>query len=225
MTPRAKRPGDIRCGGIYGEKYRQRPEKRGEQCEQWVDPEVGFCSMHKEIPEERRCKGKGLPHLAMKNQQVCGIHGGKTPQALKAAERRGAEADLEAKITKVLARLDIAPVDNPLSALSQLAGQVVAWQQALAAKVNELTELRYQDAKGGEQLRSEVALYERAMDRCNTVLGNISRLNIDERMAVINERQADRVMEAIDALLEHLGIFGDQAVAAKRIVARKLRAA
>lgn len=224
MVARKPRPGDVRCAGIYGEKYRVE-ELRGTQCIQPVDPTIGYCGMHKEIPADRRCSGGGRPHYAMNNQGVCGIHGGKAPQNLRAAERRGAEADLEAKISKTLARQGVSPVDNPLAALSQLAGQVVAWQEALAERVNELTDIRYQDAKGGEQLRSEIALYERAMDRCNTVLGNISRLNIDERMAAISESQAARVLEAIDAVLEHLGVFGDQAVAAKRVAARKLRAA
>lgn len=223
MSNRKPRPDDVRCAGIYGDKYRNE-ELRGTQCVQQVNPEIGFCSMHKPIPEERRCKGGGRPHLAMIGQKVCGIHGGRTRQAKAAAARRVNEAKLERQMTNTLARMNVASVDNPLAALSTLAGQVVAWQGALADRVNDLTDIRYQDAKGGEQLRAEVALYERAMDRCNTVLGTISRLNIDERMAVISEKQAERVIAAIDAVLDFLGITGDQAVAAKRIAAQKLRA-
>lgn len=224
MSGRKPRPDDVRCQGIYGEKYRVEA-LRGTQCVQPVDPAVGYCGMHKEIPEDRRCHGKGKPHYAMKNQSLCGIHGGKAPHMLAAAERRGAEAELEVKVSKVLAKLDVAPVDNPLVALSQLAGQVVAWQDALAERVNSLTEIRYEDAKGAEQLRAEVSLYERAMDRCNTVLGNIGRLNIDERLARVTEKQAETIIKAIDAGLLAAGITGEQAIQVKTTVAKRLRAA
>lgn len=216
-------PDGQRCRGIYGEKYKGDPELIGTRCLQ-PGGDDGYCAQHRQIPEDRRCKGKGKPHWAMQGQTVCGIHGGKAPQNLKAAERRIAEADLEAKVMKTLARLDVGPVDNPLTALSQLAGQVVAWQEALAERVNALTEIRYLGG-AGEQLRAEVALYERAMDRCNTVLGNIARLNIDERLAKVSEQQAEKIIGALDALLVHLGISGDQAVEAKKFLARKLRSA
>lgn len=224
-----------RCAGIYGPKYKKDPELIGTQCRQPIPPGKEFCDRHW-VPPEKRCTARYSPHnlegkaglpctnRKMTGQQICGFHGGHAFQNKAAGLRRVAEEKLERQVSNTLARLDVEAVDNPLAALSQLAGQVVAWQNALADKVNALSEVRYQDARGGEQLRSEVALYERAMDRCNTVLGTISRLNIDERMAVINEKQTDRVIAAIEAVLDFLGVTGDQAVAAKRIAAQKLRA-
>jgi hypothetical protein len=155
-------------------------------------------------------------------QHICRYHGANAPQNRKAAERRVAEAELEAGVRRQLAYTNVVPVDNPLTALAELAGQVVAFKDALVGRVNALSEIRYQ-AGSGEQIRAEIVLYERALDRCNTVLTNMGRLNIDERLAKVTEQQAEKLVSIIDALLAHLSITGEQAVEAKRFLARRLR--
>ncbi|MEW2164414.1 hypothetical protein AB0912_15680 [Streptomyces sp. NPDC007084] len=184
---------------------------------------------------ERRCtghkkgtggeRGERCKAWALKGQTVCRVHGGSAPQNRAAGERRVAEARLEEETRRALAILDVPPVENPLTALSELAGQVIAWKDALAERVNELHRIRYTDDKNAEQLRSEVVLYERAMDRCVTVLGTIGRLRIDERLAAISEQQATTVIGAIEAALTHAGVTGAEATAAKAVAARHLRAA
>jgi hypothetical protein len=76
-----------------------------------------------------------------------------------------------------------------------MSGQVVAWKNAIAGLVNELPALRYSSAEGSEQMRSEVALWERALDRCEKVLTAMARLNIDERLARVSEEQGARSKE------------------------------
>ena len=181
---------------------------------------------------QRRCwarskkkDGGQCGSIAMIGQNVCRMHGGAAAQNLKKAKQRVAEAAVEEETRRALAVLDVAPVDNPLTALSEVAGQILAWKDRLSFRVNALNnEIRYSDDKGGEQLRAEVALYERALDRSVTVLGTIARLNIDERLAAISEKQADVVITAIEAALAHAGITGDRAVEAKKVAARHLRA-
>ncbi|MEV5472749.1 hypothetical protein ACIRH0_04105 [Streptomyces sp. NPDC093675] len=169
-------------------------------------------------------KGERCKAWALKGQTVCRVHGGAAPQNLAAGERRVAEERLEEETRRALAILNVPPVENPLTALSELAGQVIAWKNALADRVNELHRIRYTDDKNAEQLRSEVALYERAMDRCVNVLGTIGRLRIDERLAAISEQQATTVIGAIEAALAHAGVTGPAASAAKAVAARHLRA-
>jgi len=228
-------PDDERCTATYREKYKKDPSKVGQRCERPADGDDGLCRHHRPLADDKRCKaplspnhptdpGGRCPNRSMNYQPVCGQHGGHAPQSLAGAQRREAEAKLERQVERTLARLEVAPVDNPLTALAQLAGQVVAWQDALADKVNALTDIRYEDARGAEQLRSEVALYERAMDRCNTVLGQIAKLDIDTRLAAISERQAEAIIGVIEGLLDFLGVTGPQATAAKQFAARKLRA-
>lgn len=122
------------------------------------------------------------------------------------------------------AKLVGVPVDNPLAELAKLAGRARAWMEFFEDKVESLgDEMRY-EGKAGEQLRAEVALYERAMDRLGKFLADFGRLNIDERLSKIEEAKADVVLRAIEAALAHVGITGAQATDAKRVAARHLRA-
>lgn len=149
---------------------------------------------------------------------ACRFHGGTTKKAMaKAAERK---ADTEAR--KLLGKLSIQPIDNPLTELKKLAGEVVAWKNLIADHVAELERLRY-SGEGGEQIRGEIILFERALDRCGTVLGMIARLNIDERLATITEGQASMVSEALSVALAALGLPLEQQQEAKVRVARHLR--
>ncbi|MEV5940303.1 hypothetical protein [Streptomyces sp. NPDC051994] len=131
---------------------------------------------------------------------------------------------VEVEARAVLAELGVAPVDDPLKQLLALAGQVLAWQKATAELVNRLDDVRYESAGGSEQIRTEVVLYERAMDRAAAVLTAIARLNIEERLAVIGEKQVDTVIRALEAALASVGIRGDEAAHAKNVAARHLRA-
>lgn len=164
-----------------------------------------------------RPAGWGTDHVGI---GYCKLHGGSTGTHATQAVRRRAEEDARA----VLAELDIREVSDPLAALLKLAGQVLAWQEATATLVNGLEDgVRYEGATGAEQLRAEVALYERAMDRALTVLAAIARLNIEERLARVTERQADAVIDAIDAALAAAGVVGQDAARAKQAAARHLR--
>jgi len=115
-------------------------------------------------------------------------------------------------------------VADPLTELGKLAGQVLAWRDALAAHVNELTSIRYSARGAGtEQLRAEVALFERALDRCAHVLVAMAKLDIDARLAAITEQQATAMLRALDATLTAIGISGSAAVEARSVMARHLR--
>lgn len=147
----------------------------------------------------------------------CRFHGGRTPQAQKAAARRLAEVDVMKAVGEVIGR----PVANPLEALSLLGGQCLALKDRLAEMVADLDGVTI--GEGSEQVRAEILLFERALDRCANVLAVIARLNIDERLAVISERQADVIIGAVDAILDHLGIRNPaEREAAKAVAGRHL---
>lgn len=178
--------------------------------------------------DRRRCTahrttdGEPCTRWARKGTTVCPKHGGNAPQVVRAGQLRV----LEAELADELAQLDVAPVEDPFERLRLLAGQAVAWQERIATRVNALTELRYEASGAGtEQLRSEIALYERAMDRCAVVLGMIAKLNIDERLARISERQSDIVVRAVEAAIAASGLSGEAAAQAAAVAAREIRAA
>jgi hypothetical protein len=162
--------------------------------------------------------GWGTDHVGFGH---CRLHGGNTRTQRTAA--RAEMVDVQAR--KVLATLEVDAVGDPFAALSRLAGQVLAWQEAISEIVNGLGDrIRYEGAAGSEQLRAEITLYERAMDRTGHVLGMIAKLNIEDRMARVTERQADALVSALEAALAAAGVTGAAAHDARQAAARHLRA-
>jgi hypothetical protein len=149
----------------------------------------------------------------------CKLHGGCSPSVaglvLKAEAR-----DLFGKIAPT-----VGPVDNPLAAYAELAGRVLAWLDLMDSLLDQARTVDVTTASQGEQTRAVVQLYERAMDRANTVLGSYARLRIDDRLAAITNRQADMVVAALDAVITHLGAAGPAAVEARKVGAAHLRIA
>lgn len=151
---------------------------------------------------------------------VCVTHGGAAPQVRNAASRRLIEAEIRELFGKALP--ESVPVDNPLAAYAEFAGRVMAWMQLMDSLLGDLRTVGY-EGKAGEQIRAEVLLYERAMDRANTVLSSYARLNIDDRLASITEQQAKVVIGAIEAVISHLGVSGPAAAEARKVAAAHLR--
>ncbi|MEJ2860549.1 HGGxSTG domain-containing protein [Actinomycetospora flava] len=168
----------------------------------------------------RRRDGKRCRSAPVHGAAVCRMHGGAAPQVRAAAAERALDAD----VRRAIGRLEVAPCDNPLEALAELAGEVLAWKDQLGRLVADLRSVRYDSEGYGEQVRGEVLLFERAMDRCAKVLGLIARLDLDARLSRVSEQQADLVVAAVQAALDTAGVTGDRASEARAVAARHLRA-
>lgn len=173
------------------------------------------CGAQTRAEDKHACR---LP--AINGSKRCRFHGGASPSVTAKAERERVEGELRGLATKLAAP----PVDNPLEALSALAGEVAAWKDFLADKLTELSTLRY-SGEHAEQIRGEVVLYERALDRTVSVLTSIARLNIDERLAAIGEVQAAMLEGALEAALTALGMSVEDKTRAWDAAASHLRLA
>lgn len=157
--------------------------------------------------------GKGTDHLGSGN---CSNHAGAT--------RTGRAAALNERAERFLYQHDAAPVTDPLSALQRLAGRAAAWEDIIGEKVNELHSLRY-STEGGEQLRSEIVVMERAMDRLGKLLVDIARLNIEGRLAVVREATAAMLEHALAQALDSSGCDLDGQQRAREAFRRHLKVA
>lgn len=186
-------------------RFKPRPPARK------VDP----CGAETRSEDKHPCR---LPPI--NGSKRCRFHGGASPSVKAKAERARVEGELRELATTLAAP----PVDNPLEALSTLAGEVAAWKNFLAGKLAELNTLRY-SGEHAEQIRGEVVLYERALDRTVSVLTAIARLNIDERLAAIGEVQAAMLEGALEAALTALGVSVEDKTRAWNAAAAHLRLA
>ena len=155
-----------------------------------------------------RCSAKarkapgGICHSSpVKNQKRCRMHGGTSPQAKKRESRERVHEELQGMVSQ----FDMGPVHDPLNALKAIAGEVIAWKDAMRVKVEELDSLEY-STDYGETARAIVQLFERAMDRAGDFLFKIARLNIDERLAAVTERQLAMIEEGFFAALDEAGV-------------------
>lgn len=130
----------------------------------------------------------------------CPMHVGRKP-ALVIAER-----ELNQKARRVLAAMGAPdPIGDPLTELLHLAAEAAQWKAGLATLVHDLDEIRYR-AASGEQVRGEVQLYVAAMRDLGRLLADIGKLDIDRRLALIEEAKARRLHEVLTIACQRLGI-------------------
>lgn len=162
------------------------------------------------------CDNHGANFGSVRRHQAAGnVHEGKLAGRL--AEIMEASGD---------ALLHPASIDDPLTELLELAAEVKALKEVLrilAAKLFSENRLRYAHAKVGEQLRVELLLYERAVERFAKILIDISRLRIEDRLAGVQEQTAQMLERALEAALEESGIGLDRQLDARKAFRRHLK--
>jgi hypothetical protein len=166
--------------------------------------------------------GRGCSNYAVTGAAVCAAHGGRIPRVKAAAARRVAEAAARAALAPYAA--DCEPVSDPLSALLKVAGEILQFKSFVAGRVAELdaADWRFSTAVA-EQVRGEIQLYERALDRAARVLGEISRLRLEERLVRLSERQGSLIAVAFEQLLDGLGLPAEEHQRALRLLPPILR--
>ena len=118
------------------------------------------------------------------------------------------------------------PIQDPLTELLDLAAEVKALKEVLRYHVAELVKnqrVRYAHAKAGEQMRAEILLYERAVERTAKIMIDISKLRIEDRLAGVQEATAQMLERAIDAALQESGVGLDGIGAARKAFRRHLK--
>lgn len=140
----------------------------------------------------------------MRGQTVCYMHGGAAPQNRRAAQRRLAQVEAN----RQLAEMGYEPVVDPIATLADVAGRSVALMDWFEARVEALhQQLRYESSEvGTEQLRSEVVLLERAMDRVGKLCSRLAELGYEERRVRVEEAQALMVAAALQLALDRGGV-------------------
>jgi hypothetical protein len=208
-----------------------------EYCVQHVPEE--YLEEAEEITGIKRCRHKfgedgACRYLAVDNTVPvrCKNHGA---NAGSVSRREAMSRTIEGKVTDRLAEimqengqrlLHPKPIGDPLSELLDVAAEIGEFKEVMREVTTHLIVLgkvRYSNPKVGEQLRVEVLLYERALERFAKILIDISKLRIEDRLAGVQQATAEMLQRALDAALEESGVGLDGKLGAQRAFRRHLK--
>jgi hypothetical protein len=162
----------------------------------------------------------------------CKNHGANIgSKTYKEAARRDVEARVSDRLSEIMAEnggllLHPTAIGDPLNELLDLAAEIGALKEILRLTTANLIaqqKVRYNHPKVGEQLRQEILLYERALERFARILIDISKLRIEDRLAGVQEQTAQMLERALDAALEESGIGLEGITGARRAFRRHLK--
>lgn len=153
---------------------------------------------------------------------MCFKHGGNLPRVKEAGRFRLRRDKAQQEALERL-RAEKAGRVETINEMDRLAAEAIAFKDVVREHLEELEEIRYK-GNTGEQLRAEVALYERALDRCNTILATNLKLGIAEKRAELDKQKAILVAAAIRAVLARLELSDAQQRMAPTIIKEELLA-
>lgn len=142
---------------------------------------------------------------------MCSMHGGKSPAVAAAAETRQLEAKADLALQDLWPGLANArAVKDPVDLLARTAGALEQMADVVGARVNELNGR----VAGGEhmtQLRAEVVLLDRVLDKVIKAGDRLASLGIAERHVELEQERAQLVTAAFLAALQVVSLLpGDR---------------
>lgn len=223
------------CGGFT---------KAGMPCSSFEIDGLEFCFQH--VPDElleeseqltgmRRCRqGPDCRYLAVSGTEppACINHGANDGSVTaREAARREVERRQMEHFEHLLSdehaaeRLLNPPrIGDPFTELLALASEVKALKDMLRAVVAAMPPKNWRyTGRAGEQYRAEILLYERATERLGQMLIAIVKLNIEDRLAGVEERTMDMIERGMDAALRASGADLDGQQRAREVLRKEIR--
>lgn len=159
----------------------------------------------------RTRSGARCRQFAVLGMSVCRMHGGASPQARAAAQRRKAAAEATVMIESFWDP-SAAPVTDPVEALASLAGRTQHTVDVLGARVSV-----------GDLDGSEALAFLRLVRELRQMLEGLDRLGLEERRVRIAEQAGHQLAAVVRAVLARLELTDDQQVLALTVVPEEFR--
>lgn len=150
---------------------------------------------------------------------ACKLHGGSTKN-----HQTAAKTEMTRRAAAQWVR-DAAPITNPAEALLNVASEINGFKDYLADRVSEIRaeSWRYSGAQA-EQLRAEISLYERALDRTARVLVDVNKLDLEAKRDAFNQQHGALLAGAVQRILDALDLTEQQRRRVPEVVPAVLRA-
>lgn len=176
----------------------------------------------------RRCTkikadGERCKRPPIKGALVCQMHGGQLPPVKKAAAVALTEARVRREISSMRDVPQMTGVNDVYTELLEVLSMCAQWRRLLGDRVSYLTNLGYSTLENGEQVRADVQLFERSLERSAKVGEMLARLNLDERKAALDERTAAQLGMCIQQILNDLNLTDEQRELAAVVAPRRVR--
>lgn len=179
------------------------------------------------MSDPKRCRahrsnGEPCKRPPIRGGTVCSSHGGRAPAVRAAAGRRLAEQEATREVARLTDARGPLSLPDVYREMLTTAGNAVAWQRVLRERVESLDDYS-STAMGAEQVRADVVLFERAMDRTAKVLELVARLDLDTRLTHISAQQGEQVARVLRVGLDAAGLSTGQREAAEAAMVLELR--
>lgn len=179
-----------------------------------------YCEEHK---DRRGAIKERVQEEEKKARTIVSIPPSQAPvedQGYKAPSTKGIEKQINETLRHSPAQ-ELTP-EALLQEVVDMVHKVVKFEELAWEKVEALGDdgWRYRD-KTGEQVRGEVQIYERALDRSSRVLANITKLGIDAQLQNASSAQLEAVRNVVMETLMALDLGPDQLKFARETMAEK----
>lgn len=164
----------------------------------------------------------GLPPI--NGATVCYWHGGAAKRARKNAKIREAQKALR-KLENISEIGDAPPMQSIREVYEELfavAGAARAWRTILTARISELNDFGYRGVTA-EQVRADVQLFEKSLDRSAKIGEIIAKLNLEERKQALDQRTAETFHQVLNRALDRLELTDQQRETVPSVIATVLK--
>lgn len=114
---------------------------------------------------------------------------------------------------------------SALEKMSEALDRILEWEEDAKGRLHAIDERnwRYEDRKGAEQLRSEVGIYERALDRTSKHVGSMSKAAFQEKMITLGKAQVEMMIRMLMSVVTELKLPNDKTDYARQVLLEKFR--
>ena len=132
-----------------------------------------------------------------------------------------AQWDARQEGERIRATYDLPAQSDPLTELLRISRESVTWKDVCRVMIGDLAGMD----GAAEQVR--IRFYENALDRSAKVLSDIVRLGIEDRLAMVDERQTNLSIAAVESAMSELAPllgYDPERPEIREVIAKHLRA-